>query len=264
MKETKIKCKTALSKSNLPGLKYSINPYRGCGHKCAYCYVPNVLHIKREKWGSFIEIKENIPRVLSKELKRKKKGRVGISTVTDPYQPAEKKHKLTRYCLEQLLIHDFPISIQTKSRLVIRDKNLISKFSTAELMLSIATFDDNQRKILEPYSSSIKERINVLEKFKKVNIEKSVFLGPIYPTLDEARIKEMMTVFSDLNISKVMIDDFNFKPGIWDNVYKKINKNKQLLEGFNKLIQDKKYYDTFKSIIYEQAKDKNMTVVNAF
>ncbi|MEF8847646.1 MAG: radical SAM protein [Candidatus Thermoplasmatota archaeon] len=264
MKETKIKCKTALSKSNLPGLKYSLNPYRGCGHNCAYCYVPNVLHIKRGKWGSFLDIKENIPRVLSEELRSKEKGHVGISTVTDPYQPAEKKHKLTRYCLEQLLIHDFPINIQTKSNVVTRDKDLISNFSNAELMLSIATLDDNERKILEPYSSSIKERVNVLEEFKKADIKKSVFLGPIYPSLDEARIKEMMDVFSDLKVSKVMIDDFNFKPGIWDNVYNKIYENKQLLEGFKRLIQDKKYYTNFKSIIYEQAKDKNMTVVNAF
>ena len=57
-------CKSALSKSNLPGLEYSLNPYRGCQHNCAYCYVPNVLRIKRSNWGKFIDIKKNIPNVL--------------------------------------------------------------------------------------------------------------------------------------------------------------------------------------------------------
>ena len=85
MKIRQIDCKTALSPSRLPGLDYSLNPYRGCEHNCAYCYVPNVLRISRENWGEFVDIKVNIPLILSKELKRKKPGVVAISTVTDPY-----------------------------------------------------------------------------------------------------------------------------------------------------------------------------------
>ena len=83
MKVNEIKCKTALSKSKLPGLDYSLNPYRGCEHNCAYCYVPNVLRINREKWGTFVDVKTNIPNVLSKEIRNKEKGVVGLSTVTD-------------------------------------------------------------------------------------------------------------------------------------------------------------------------------------
>ena len=163
MKITEVNCKTALSKSMLPGLDYSLNPYRGCEHGCAYCYVPNVLRIERNSWGSFVEVKTNIPNVLSKELKNKKPGVVGISTVTDPYQPIENKYKLTRYCLEQLLIHDFPISFLTKSKLILRDIDLISKFSNAEVMFSIATINDSERKILEPYASSIQDRLKAMK-----------------------------------------------------------------------------------------------------
>ena len=97
MEIKKINCKSALSASRLPGLSYSLNPYRGCQHNCAYCYVPNVLRIKRDLWGDFIDVKTNIPIILSKELKKKKPGVVGLSTVTDPYQPIESKYKLTRY-----------------------------------------------------------------------------------------------------------------------------------------------------------------------
>ena len=84
MKITETKCKSALSKSNLPGLDYSLNPYRGCQHKCAYCYVPNVLRIKRAEWGNYVNVKTNIPNILAKELKKKKRGIVALSTVTDP------------------------------------------------------------------------------------------------------------------------------------------------------------------------------------
>ena len=181
MKIEEVKCKTALSKSNLPGLDYSLNPYKGCQHSCAYCYVPNVLRLKRESWGTYVYVKTNIPTILSKELKNKKRGVVGISTVTDPYQPIERKYRLTRYCLEQLLIHDFPISIQTKSDLILRDIDIISRFSEAEVMVSIGTLNDSERKKLEPGSSSIKSRLNVLHTFSDLGIKTTVFFGPIYP-----------------------------------------------------------------------------------
>ena len=118
MNVTTISCKSALSQSRLLGYDYALNPYRGCEHGCSYCYAPYVLHEDRE-WGGFVDVKLDIPSVLSKELGRRKKGVVGISTVTDPYQPIEKKYELTRTCLEHLLRHDFPICIQTKSALAL-------------------------------------------------------------------------------------------------------------------------------------------------
>jgi len=167
MKITEIKCKSALSKSRLPGLDYSLNPYKGCSHNCAYCYVPNVMRITRKEWGTFVEVKTNIPNILSKEIRKKEKGVVGISTVTDPYQEVEKKYKLTRFCLEQLLIHDFPVCIQTKSDIVTRDIDIIKKFSNAEVMFSIGTINDSERKILEPNSPSIKSRLEAMKEISE-------------------------------------------------------------------------------------------------
>jgi DNA repair photolyase len=79
-------------------------PYKGCHHHCAYCYAPNVLRITQDRWDTILEVKTNIPNILASELKRKKPGVVGLSTVTDPYQPLERKYHLTRFCLEQLYI----------------------------------------------------------------------------------------------------------------------------------------------------------------
>ena len=232
MKTREVMCKTALSPSLLPGLHYSLNPYKGCQHNCTYCYVPNVLRIKRETWGHFVDVKTNIPLVLSKELRKKKNDVVGISTVTDPYQPIEKKYRITRYCLEQLLKYDFPAHIQTKSSLVTRDINIISKFSDAELMMSIGTLNDNERKLLEPYSSSVTERLDALRKYSDIGIQTSVFFGPIYPTISIDDIPMIIDRLIESGISEIWIDTLNLKPGIWDNIKRKLIYNQKMYKAF--------------------------------
>jgi len=265
MKITETICKIALSKSNLPGLDYSLNPYRGCQHRCAYCYVPNVLRIPRDSWGHFVDVKTNIPVILSRELKKKKPGVVGISTVTDAYQPVEKKCKLTRYCLEQLLIYDFPICIQTKSNLVIRDIDIISKFSNAEVMLSIATLNDNERKLLEPNSSSIQDRLNTIQNFSDIGIKSSVFFGPIYPTIKFDDAPEIIDTFVQYGATEIMVDKLNLKPGIWKNIESTLDKNLNILDIFSKkLFEDENYFTKIRDDIKELGRRKNVHIVNAF
>lgn len=257
MRITEVKCKTALSKSNLPGLDYSLNPYRGCQHNCAYCYVPNVLRIKRNEWGSFVDVRINIPTVLSKELKNKKPGVIAISTVTDPYQPVEKKYRLTRYCLEQLLRHDFPVCIQTKSDLVTRDIDLISKFSKAEVMFSIGTLNDTDRKILEPYSSPIQNRLDALKQFSNEGIETSVFFGPIYPTVKTSDISTIIDNFIQFGATEIMIDKLNLKPGIKDNII-------EVFPPYKELIENVSYHQKLFDEIMRVSKEKKVKAVSAF
>jgi DNA repair photolyase len=256
-----IECKTALSKSNLPGLDYSLNPYRGCQHNCAYCYVPNVLRIKRNSWGSFVNVKKNIPIVLSKELRNKKYGVVAISTVTDPYQAIEKKYNLTRYCLEQLLKHDFPIHLQTKSDLVTRDLDIISKFSNAEIMFSIGTLNDNERKLLEPNASHIKQRLDALKKSSEIGIKTSIFFGPIYPTISLEKLSEIIDIFKENGVNEIMIDKLNLKPGIIDNINKSMKSNPQFLE---KLTDIQNIYNLQKERLKEIGKKRSIKIIDAF
>jgi len=255
MKIREIKCKTALSPSSLPGLDYSLNPYRGCQHGCAYCYVPNVLRIERSSWGSFVDVRTNMPTVLSKELRKKKPGVVGISTVTDPYQSAEKKYRLTRYCLEQFLIYDFPTHIQTKSSLVIRDIDIISKFSKAEVMISIGTLNDNERKLLEPNASPIQNRLDVLQQFSDIGIETSVFFGPVYPTIKLDDLPKIIDTFIENGATEIMVDKLNLKPGIKENVKKVLKSN---------ISKNLANYNLINKNIFKIAKEKNIKIVNAF
>ncbi len=264
MKINEINCKTALSKSNLPGLDYSLNPYRGCEHACVYCYVPNILRIKREEWGGFVNVKTNIANILSKELKKKQKGVVGISTVTDPYQPLEKKYKLTRYCLEQLLRYDFPVHIQTKSDLILRDIDLISKFSNIEVMFSIGTLHDSERKILEPNASSIQQRLNAMKILSENGVKTTVFFGPIYPTIKLEEIVEMFESFKKYQVSEVMIDKFNLKIGIVENLSKKLSLNSELENFFIDRVKNDEFYKEIREQIKKEGFKKNIKIVDAF
>jgi len=257
MKVTEIICKTALSKSNLPGLNYSLNPYRGCEHNCAYCYVPNVLRINRGSWGGFVEVRKNIPSILAKELKNKKKGMVGISTVTDAYQPVENKFKLTRYCLEQLLIYDFPVCIQTKSNLVVRDIDLISKFSKKEVIFSIGTLNDNERKLLESNASSITSRLNALKKISDEGINTTIFFGPIYPTIKIEDLEKIVDVFYENGAKEIIVDKFNLKPGIFENL-KKFN-----ILNFER-IKDEPYFKEIFNEMKKYGKIRKIKIITAF
>jgi DNA repair photolyase len=257
MKIKEITCKTALSPSSLPGLDYSLNPYKGCQHACAYCYVPNVMRFNRSEWGHFVDVKTNIPVILSKELKKKKLGVVGISTVTDPYQPVEKKYRLTRYCLEQLLKYDFPICIQTKSELIARDRDIITKFTDVEVMVSIATLNEKERRLLEPNSSSIIKRLEVLRLFSDSGVKANVFFGPIYPTIKVEDLSGIIDTFIQNGVTEVMLDKFNIKPGIWDILESAFPNHKHL-------VKDDSYFKQIFDETQRICKQKKVKAVSAF
>ncbi len=219
-----IKVKTALSPSRLPGLDYALNPYRGCEHACVYCYAPSVIHWDRGKWGDVVEVKVNLPRILSKELRTKKKGVVGLGTVTDPYQPAEKKYEITRRCLELLLLHDFPVCIQTKSSLVLRDMDLLKKFSNVEVGITLTTNDDRVREKLEPGASSVTERLRALSELSNNGIKTWVFLGPVMPYITDA--EALIEAISGVKPEYVLMDRLRLKEGVWDRI-------KEFIVGFN-------------------------------
>ncbi len=211
-----IKVKTALSPSQLPGLDHALNPYRGCAHACVYCYAPGVIHWEKGKWGELVEAKINLPRILSKELRGKKKGVVGLGTVTDPYQPAEIKYELTRRCLELLLMHDLPVCIQTKSSLVLRDIDLLKGFSNMEVGFTLTTLDDRTREKMEPGASSIADRLHALVELRENGIKTWVFLGPLMPHMTD--MEALVDAIAAVKPDYVIVDRLRLKEGVWERV----------------------------------------------
>ncbi len=215
MKVSEVFCRSALSFSRLPDLDYALNPYRGCQHGCVYCYAPSVLRESR-LWGGFVDVKVNMPTVLSRELKKKKKGVVGVSTVTDPYQPLEKRYEVTRLCLEQLLRRDFPVSVQTKSSLVLRDLDLLSRFSSVDVGFTITGFDDEACMRYEPFASSVGERLSALCEIGEAGVRTWVFIGPIMPYITNMgdSLECLIKGVSRAGVDVVFVDRLNMKPGL--------------------------------------------------
>ncbi|MEM2896847.1 MAG: radical SAM protein [Candidatus Bathyarchaeia archaeon] len=208
-----VKCKTALSKSLLPGLDYSLNPYFGCEHGCLYCYVPSVFRSEElaSNWGKFVRAKMNILEVLKKELMKSPKGVIGVSTVTDPYQPLEKKLQLTRECLKLLSKHRLTVSIQTKSMLVLRDLDVLNP-SNFDVGITITTMEDWLAKEIEPEAPSPSCRAKTLEELSQKNIPTWIFFGPIIPRINdrEENIEKIVMLAKRTN-SELLYDRLNLK-----------------------------------------------------
>ncbi|MEM1578069.1 MAG: radical SAM protein [Archaeoglobaceae archaeon] len=181
------KVNKALGKSNLPGLDYTLNPYIGCSHGCVYCYARLYCDTKiGDNWGKVVVVKENLTRILEKELKRAKKGVVALSTITDAYQSIEKKEGITREALSILLENRFRVSIQTKSPLVSRDIDLLCiNRDLVDVGFTITTLDERIAALVEPNAPLPKERVKALEKLSEEKIKTWIFLGPIIPGAED-------------------------------------------------------------------------------
>ncbi|MHA1962658.1 MAG: radical SAM protein [Candidatus Thorarchaeota archaeon] len=264
MKTTEVTCKSAISPSRLPGYDYALNPYRGCGHGCTYCYAPDVLREKRE-WGTFVDVKRNIPIILAKEVKRKEKGVLGIGTVTDAYQPIEKKVEVTRLSLEQLLKQDFPICIQTKSDLVLRDLDLITRFSDSEVGLTVAFLDESTRKLFEPNASPIERRLSALRTLSDEGVRTWAFIGPILPHVSMDELLELARRISDTGVDHVLVDKLNLKRSTRKNILKRLEgRDPELHSLYSGNISDKERHRKNSTAIIQELDTRGVRAEPAF
>ena len=254
-----INCKTILNKSKL--MDYCINPYTGCQHKCSYCYARFMKKYTnhKEEWGDFVDVKINAVEALKNDLKKAKPGSVFISSVTDCYQPIEKKYEITRKILETLP-KDFSIYILTKSKLVLRDLDLIKKFKNAEVGFTITFSDDSDRKNFEPFASSINDRIEALKKIKNAGIKASVFFGPVIPFISDKSLEEFLEKIKSAD--EIWIDRLNIKSGNWSLVEKIL---KERYPGIfekirNAVFDDEDYYLKLKENIKNICRKKKIKV----
>lgn len=209
MKVKEIQCKSALSKSKIPGQGYVINPYFGCQHNCQYCYAKlYTFGHEKEKWGSFVDARVNLVEKLKEQLKKIKQGEIWFSSICDPYQPVERKYKLTRKCLKSLLDWKGSVCIQTKSDLILRDLDLLKKLEDVEVGFTITTIDDDLVRIWEPQASLPLKRLEALKKLKQEGIKTYIFFGPILPYFSdsEEKILEAFKKFSQVGVDEVLVD----------------------------------------------------------
>jgi DNA repair photolyase len=208
-----IEAKTILSKSQI--YDYALNPYVGCRHGCIYCYAKFMKRFTghREQWGEFVDVKINAAELLTREVNKKKKGTVWISGVCDPYQYVEQKYMLTGRCLEILVESSWPVMVQTKSPLILRDIGILKRSAYAEVGFTITTADDEVRKIFEAGAPPIEKRIEALRILHAEGIRTFVMVAPILPGTEG--LVDMLKGKADY----ALIDRYNYHYA--DRAYKK-------------------------------------------
>ena len=233
-----IKTNDYLTKSNLPSSDYVINPYVGCTHGCKYCYASFMKRFTGhdEKWGEFIDIKSCNKKIDLKKISGKN---VFLSSVTDCYNELEEKYCITRNILEQLQYSDCNLSISTKSKLILRDIDILKKIKNLTVSLSINTLDEKFRSDMDN-ASSINERLETLRKLHENGIYTILFMSPIFPYITEW--KEI------IEISKDFVDEYWF-----ENLNLRGSYKKEILEYIK--TNYSKLYDSYVEI-YVKNKDE--------
>ncbi len=186
----KIKAKKLLSYSKNPdpwfGIKYGMNIYRGCQHRCIYCDSRSECY----QIANFnnVEVKENAIELLRKEIMSKRvKGTIGTGGMNDPYTPLEKKTKLIRGALKVIRDSNFPVHIVTKSSLVTRDVDILKDISRvyAAVSFTITTTDDELAKKIEPGASLPSERLKAMKILSDAGIYTGITMMPILPFIED-------------------------------------------------------------------------------
>lgn len=183
------------------GFDASINPYRGCEHGCVYCFArPTHEYFGLSAGLDFetkIFVKEEAPELLRRELAspRWTPKVLAISGVTDPYQPIEKKLRVTRRCLEVLAEFRNPVGIITKNRLVTRDIDLLAELAAdgaASVALSITTLDGDLAARMEPRASHPRDRLRALEELAAAGVPCGVMVAPVVPAVTDHEMPRIL------------------------------------------------------------------------
>jgi DNA repair photolyase len=195
--------KTIVNKVDSPdvGMMYSMNPYAGCEHGCIYCYARNV----HEYWGYSagldferkIIVKKNAPQLLRKFLNHQKWDATPImlSGNTDCYQPAEQIYRLTRGLLEVCNEFNQPVGILTKNSWILKDKDVLQEMAKKRIvsaMVSITSFNEDLRRVMEPRTTTAKQKLKVINELSSAGVRMGIMMGPMIPGLNEHEMQRIM------------------------------------------------------------------------
>lgn len=231
----RVRTKAALNrvKEEMMPFEWSINPYRGCGHGCRFCYArafQTFLGKSAEDEFQFrISVKENAPEALEKQLSAlarkyafdieavsRQVGRVAIGTATDPYQPVEAKEQLTRECLKLLAKYRISTSITTRSPLVMRDLDILREMRDVTVNVSINTLDAELVRKLEPASPHPAKRLETVSFLADHGVRTGIFAAPALPFLtdSEEALDALLQAAKDSGARFAMISLLRLSPDV--------------------------------------------------
>lgn len=200
--------RSILASNDSPDVPFSlsINPYRGCEHGCIYCFArPTHAFLGLSPGLDFetrIFSKPKAAELLRRELARPtyEPEVIALGANTDPYQPAERDHRITRSVLEVFAEHDHPVAIVTKSQLVLRDLDLLSAMATrrlANVFVSVTTLDPGLARTMEPRASTPEKRVETIRELAHAGVPCGVLASPMIPALNDAELERILEVCAD-------------------------------------------------------------------
>lgn len=243
-------------KSMFSGYDLCINPYVGCEFGCSYCYVRFTVKDENHEWGEFVRVRDHMTEQLPKELdkgffriadgheiitdeegniQRTEAGkpskrtinktlmmsdaRLVMGTMTDPYQPAELRHRITRTALEIITNHPNQfkkVGIFTRSPLVVQDIDLIKKLPNARVHFTVTPFHQDVLRAIEPYSSMTKRRWDTVKELKDAGLRVHVNVSPIIPILSEGFEQEFIEKLVELQVDEYFVDPMQAYKESWE------------------------------------------------
>lgn len=214
-----MKAKTILNPVKAPSMPFdwSINPYRGCQHGCSFCYARSThsfLGVEADDtFQRHIFIKEAAPDILREQLRKRLRNRkaaelgdIAIGTATDPYQQVEAKTRLTRGCLEVLAEFKVPVTITTRSPLILRDLDILKTMSRISVNISLNTLNNTVWRQFEPSTPSPAQRLRTVKELNEAGIPAGIFAAPILPYLtdSEADLSELLRAAAEAGAQFLM------------------------------------------------------------
>lgn len=242
MKYIETQCKSMLVKSRLPDTDYVINPYTGCEFGCSYCYASFMGRFNGqgiENWGNYVFVKTNGVEVLREELLRlsqnSRKKTILLSSVTDAWQGAERKYRISRGVIEQLVQVAYPgsVSILTKSPIILDDAKLIASLPRAEVGVTVTSTDDALSRLLEVRAPSATRRIHTLEQLNHHGIKTYAFVGPLLPHFRyfPEKLDELFARIADTGTREVYVELVNASRYIRTRLDNAFGRGDQLLRS---------------------------------
>ena len=216
--------KRALRRADLSGTfivgKYALSPYMACGHGCAYCDGRAERYYVEGEFDRDIVARRNLPELLARELPRlREPGFVTLgSGISDVYQPAEAKERITRRCAEILTEHDHPVTVMTKSDLALRDLDLWKRVNERRrfvFIVSIVHRDDGTRRTFEPGAAAIEARLEALRAFKEAGCATGVLAMPILPGVGDApeEVSRLYDTLAETGVDFIQAGGLTLRPG---------------------------------------------------
>lgn len=257
-----VKAKSIFVPSKLPDADFVLNPYIGCQFGCLYCYASfmgRFVKKSRSDWGHYVFAKVNSVELAEKQLKRwspeKRFSSLLLSSVTDPYQGIENKYCLTRGILEVLKRYNYPgsVSVLTKSPLVLRDVDILTKLRNVEVGLTITTTNDSISRWLEVKAPLATRRLETLRYLNKRGIRTYAFIGPLLPHFlyQPQLLDELLKEIREIGTKQVYVEHINLPAYIRERLWSEFGEQPEEVKKAYRKSQSDEYRMALTEIVKE-------------